>query len=307
MIEKPLDVLSQYPVRKSKKQKAAFRADVSNYLRSLGYTPKEEKGSFGATNLVFGNQEGAEYLITAHYDTCAQLPFPNFITPCNLGIYLLYQFALVIGMFAIMFLVDFLVISVSQSFEMGFLVSYAVLLAMLYLLMAGPANKTNANDNTSGVVTVLEIAARLSPEQRSKACFVLFDLEEAGLFGSMSYRSKHKQVTDKQIVLNLDCVGDGDEIVLFPCKKIKKDTKCMQKLSAVGADNGKKKLYVHDGFAFYPSDQANFPLGVGIAALRRHKSIGLYMDKIHTSKDTILEEENVHLLSDGIIRLVEGE
>ncbi len=305
MIERPLDVLTGYPVRKSKKQKVAFRADVSQYLRSLGYEAKEEKGSLGAVNLVFGNQEGAEYLITAHYDTCAQLPFPNFITPCNIWIYLAYQLVLVTAMLTIMFAVDFLLYWLIPSAELAFLASYLVLLGLLFLMIAGPANNTNANDNTSGVVTALEIASKLSPEQRSKVCFVLFDLEEAGLFGSMGYRGRHKQATDKQIVLNLDCVGDGDEIVFFPCKKIRKNAKLMQKLSVADVASGKKKLYVHEGFSFYPSDQANFPLGVGIAALRRHKSIGLYMDKIHTSKDTILEEENVQLLSAGILRLLE--
>ena len=49
------------------------------------------------------------------------------------------------------------------------------------------------------------------------------------------------------------------------------------------------------GFAIYPSDQMMFPYGVGICALKKSK-VGLYVDKIHTSRDTILEETNVNLL-----------
>ena len=45
----------------------------------------------------------------------------------------------------------------------------------------------------------------------------------------------------------------------------------------------------------YPSDQANFPWGVGICALRKGKA-GLYLSRIHTRRDTVLEETNVNIL-----------
>ena len=96
MIATPMDVLTVFPVRKSKRQKAAFRAAAGKYAASLGYPVQEERGSFGCRNLIIGDPEQAEYLITAHYDTCARLPFPNFLTPCSLWLFLLYQ--LVVGM-----------------------------------------------------------------------------------------------------------------------------------------------------------------------------------------------------------------
>ena len=68
-----------------------FRGAVRSYGERLGYVYAEEKGALGARNVLFGDPEKADYLVTAHYDTCARLPFPNFITPCNVGIYLLYQ------------------------------------------------------------------------------------------------------------------------------------------------------------------------------------------------------------------------
>ena len=63
-------------------------------------------------------------------------------------------------------------------------VAYAAIWILLGLMMFGQANKHNANDNTSGVVTLLEIAGTLPENQRDKVCFVLFDLEEAGMIGS---------------------------------------------------------------------------------------------------------------------------
>ncbi|MBQ8402197.1 MAG: hypothetical protein IJX14_09735, partial [Clostridia bacterium] len=55
---------------------------------------------------------------------------------------------------------------------------------------------------------------------------------------------------------------------------------------------------------FYPSDQMNFPCGVGAAALKRARIGGiLYMDRIHIRKDTVYQEENIAFLTDASIRL----
>ncbi len=308
MIHTPEDVLEKFPVRKSKLQKAQFRDAVMAYIRSLGYECKAEKGSLGATNVVFGNQEGAKYLVTAHYDTCAAMPVPNLITPCNSGLYLLYQLAIVLGFFAVSGLSYYVVHRVTQNREIAFYTSYFCLLAMCYLMMFGPANKTNANDNTSGVVTVLEIAKALPAEYRDQVCFVLFDLEEAGLIGSSSYRSKHKKATQNQIVMNLDCVGDGDHLVLFPGGKVKKNIRMMENLAALEGVFGSKDLKLHKkGFAMYPSDQANFPYGVGVAAFHMSSWGGLYLARIHTKKDTICEMENVAILRDALVKIIENQ
>ena len=172
---------------------------------------------------------------------------------------------------------------------------------MIILMLVGPANSSNVNDNTSGVVSVLEIAKSLPENYRKDVCFVLFDLEEAGLIGSASYQKAHKKATASQLVLNLDCVGDGDNLMLFPTKKLRKDRKRLTSLYKACGYFGKKSILLHEkGFAFYPSDQANFPYGVGVCALRKRKKT-LYLSRIHTKKDTILEYTNVNLLSAALI------
>lgn len=87
----PMDVAKCHPVRKSRQQKEAFRQEVSAWLQNLGYEVHTEKGSFGSRNLVIGSPQASKFLVTAHYDTCARLPFPNLITPCNFWLFLLYQ------------------------------------------------------------------------------------------------------------------------------------------------------------------------------------------------------------------------
>lgn len=296
MLTNPMGVLRTYPVRKTKKQKQAFRDAVEAYASSAGYPCRVERGSFGCRNLILGDPESARYLVTAHYDTCARLPFPNFITPCNFLPFLGYQLLVVVLLLFTAFAVGVLAGFAASSVDIGSAVGYLSIWVLLGLMFAGPANPSNANDNTSGVVTLLEIARTLPENQRHKVCFVLFDLEEAGLLGSASYRKAHRKATDSQLVLNLDCVGDGDHIRLFPTHRLKKDRKKLTSLYLACGYFGKKDVLVHEkGFSVYPSDQANFPWGVGICALRKGKA-GLYLSRIHTRRDTVLEETNVNIL-----------
>lgn len=308
MITEPMEINEHFPVRKTGKQKAAFRSAVMSYCKELGYDVAEEKGSFGSRNIVIGNPSRAKYLITAHYDTCANMLFPNLITPCNFWIYLLYQIVVV----------GFLwVASLAMAFGCGYALGdikiaipawYVFYWLLLIIMLMGPANRNNANDNTSGVVTVLEIARELSPQEREKVAFVLFDLEEAGLLGSSSYRKEHKKETEKQIILNLDCVGDGNEIVFFPTKKLRADANAMAALRSGTGKWGSKTVSVREkGFSVYPSDQRNFPKGVGIAALHKTRRGLLYLSRIHTKRDTVLEKENVTILRQALTAIINAE
>lgn len=300
MLARPMDVLTQFPVRKTKKQKADFRAAVQSYLEDLDYQVAEEKGSSGSRNVIIGDPEKAKYLVTAHYDTPARLPFPNFNTPCSFLPFLGYQIIITALLFLPPIAVGAIFAMLNGGAELASMVWYPLLLAECALMLIGPANPSNANDNTSGVVTVLEIARTLPENQRHKVCFVLFDLEEAGLVGSASYYKKHKKAARNQLVLNLDCVGDGDHLMMFPTKTLKKDRKKLTSLYKACGYFGKKSLLVHEkGFSYYPSDQKHFPYGVGICALNKKKKT-LYLSRIHTPKDTVLDETNVNILRAAI-------
>lgn len=300
-----MDVLSVYPVRKSRKQKQAFRDAVEAYAQEMGYTTSVEKGDLGCRNVIIGDPDKAKYLVTAHYDTPARMLFPNLITPCNFLTFILYQLVVVALFLGASVLVGLAAYGLVQNAALAYDIALLFYIAVLLMMMAGPANPTNANDNTSGVVTVLEIARTLPEMYRDRVCFVLFDLEELGLVGSGAYRKKHKAASNEQTVLNLDCVGDGDHIVFFPFKKASKDSALLAGLDSVSGTFGEKHLLVKNkGFRFYPSDQANFPRGVGIAAFRWNKFAGYYCDKIHTAKDTVLDETNVNLLRAALTTII---
>ena len=101
MTQNTKEVFEKYQVRKSTKQRTAFIEYVKGVCKKYGYEVKTEKGSFGTENIIVGDVDKAKVLYTAHYDTCARLLFPNFITPKNFFIYLIYQLLIVAGFFAV--------------------------------------------------------------------------------------------------------------------------------------------------------------------------------------------------------------
>ena len=83
---------------------------------------------------------------------------------------------------------------------------------------------------------------------------------------------------------------------MFPGKQLRKNRQKLTSLYCACGYFGNKSLLVHEkGRSVYPSDQKHFPYGVGICALRKQKKI-LYMSRIHTKKDTVLDITNVNIL-----------
>ncbi len=311
MTESTKTVLEKYQIRKTKLQKAVFREFIRQKAEEKGYVFSVEGGRFGAKNAIVGNPESAKVIFTAHYDTCARMPFPNFITPKNFLIYLLYQIVLTVALLAlpIAAVLGILWILSAATGESEFLLSlapslsYFAMLFVLWLITSGPANPNTANDNTSGVTTLLDIMSALPEEQKESAAFIFFDLEEMGLLGSAGYAAKHKNVVKNTLLVNFDCVSDGENM-MFVLKK--GACKYENEIKTAFAGNEDIKTEILSKGVFYPSDQANFKCGVGVAALKRSERFGtLYMDRIHTKKDVIYREENIEFLKNGAIKLTE--
>ena len=304
MTETTKVILEKYQVRKSKKQKRAFASYLENIATEEGYSFKTEKGIFGAKNLVAGDPEKAKVIYTAHYDTAPMLPFPNFITPKHISIYLLYSLAIIIGFFAIALVLGFLLgmIAMAFSIDFKFIQPFGILIYLLLfvLMFAGPANKHTANDNTSGVTLLIDIMKDLPVESRDDVAFIFFDLEEMGLFGSFSFAKKHKEAMKYRLLLNFDCVSDGKNM-LFVLRN--GATPYREAIENAFKAKDDFKVEIADKKVFYPSDQGNFPCGVGVAALHSTKKGILYMNRIHTRKDVVYQEENIEFFKDGAIKL----
>jgi hypothetical protein len=196
-----------------------------------------------------------------------------------------------------------LTVMLDVDYNAAFFLWYILLLAELFLFMAGPANKHTANDNTSGVTTLLNIMTSLPSEARENVAFIFFDLEEMGLFGSAGYANQHKRVAQSTLLLNFDCVSDGHTLLFALRKGSERYASAIRE--AFPATEIHAVKVVSKG-VFYPSDQMNFSCGVGVAALKRTKRGNLlYMDRIHTPKDTVYREANIVYLTEGAIRLID--
>lgn len=300
-------LLDKLQIRKSRAQKAAFRSWLTDVLRQAGYAPTVETGGtlIKSSNVIAGDPEQASVIFTAHYDTCAVLPFPNFITPQNLFLYLLYQILICVPMFVLAIGAEVLLLALWNDCPiwLAMVTVYAVLAFCVWWLLAGPANKHTANDNTSGVAALLEIALTLPEAERGKAAFLFFDNEEKGLLGSSQYRKRHGKALADTLVVNFDCVSDGDFIQFYPNKALKKRDKILTLLEQSFPSSEPKQVQIVRGLALYPSDQRAFPCGVGVAAMHRGP-FGYWLGRIHTGRDTVFQTENIELLRAGALSLV---
>ena len=292
------EILQNWQVRKTRAQKSAFIEMMQSRLPGL----RVEEGGFPrCRNLVLGDVETAKVVFSAHYDTCARLPFPNFVSPKNLLLYLGYSLLISVPFLVLMFSLAALL--TPRLGMAGFLLGMlGGLGAMLYVFLLGPANRHTVNDNTSGVLTLVEAIRAMSEEERAQCAFVFFDHEESGLLGSGCFASKHRRAMKNKLLVNFDCVSDGDDFLFVQSRKARKGY--ADALQAAFPEAEGKTLHFESTLtAFYPSDQANFPVSVGVAALQRRPLLGLYMSRIHTPKDTVLQEENIRFFAEGAKRL----
>jgi len=305
-------LLQEHQVRKTKAQKAAFRDWFLLWAQEQGYDAQVESGRnlLKCHNIVIGDPETAEVTFTAHYDTQPVMILPNFITPCNVLVYILYQLVLCVVLFVPGILLGAAVgwlggyIDAWAGFLAGEFVTMGLTIAVMVLMLAGPANQHCANDNTSGVAAVMELMQRLPAEQRGKAAFILFDNEELGLLGSGLYASKHKSVKKEKLIINMDCVGDGEHMLFFANKRTRKLASFPLLEEAMQGAQGRHFLMNKMENCIYPSDQANYKLGIAVCACNKAKIIGYYCDKIHTKKDTICEQVNLDFLAEGLSAFV---
>ena len=173
MLPQSMKIMEAFQVRKSKKQKEAFRAWLCGELEAAGCAPKVEEG-FAAKNVVAGDPDTAKVIFSAHYDTCAVLPIPNFITPRNMFFYICYQLLLVIPLFLVVAVVEGILLALTVELHSPVLLplmpvtSIALCIFFVWWIIDGPANRHTANDNTSGVITLLETALAMPEADREE-------------------------------------------------------------------------------------------------------------------------------------------
>lgn len=300
-------LLGTYQVRKSKAEKTAFIAYVQTLCAQWGYPCEvEEGGLLKSRNIVVGNVSTAKTIFTAHYDTQPVLPFPNFITPQNIPVFILFQLFIAFVFFALSGLASFIG-GLIGGFWVGYWASMVVLILLLWQLLFGIANKHTANDNTSGCASLLAMMEDMPKAERSKVCFVFFDHEEVGLFGSAAFRKRHGSTLSDKLLINIDCVSDGEHLMLISKKDAEGtvyENTLHTALKAAAEESSMQFVYSSAKKAIYPSDQANFKNACALAAFHKGKVVGYYLARIHTPADTVFEIRNIECIAKAAVTYV---
>lgn len=307
-------ILQKYEVRKSNKEKTRFIEYMKKRMLDACYEEEdikvEEKsiGILKSRNIVVGDPEKAKVVLTAHYDTCAVLPFPNFMAPTSVPLFTMSQIIITILMLGMAFVVGLIATILTGKSSLGATVFVIALYALLFYMLFGYRNKHTANDNTSGVIAITKILEQLSAEEREKVCVVYFDNEEKGLLGSEFFKSRHKKTIKDKLVINFDCIGDGQNVVVLVKQKMQDDELTKMFLKTMEETSVEYDVnFIHDKLRLlmFGSDQMHFEKGIGVCALR-NSPFGMYVARIHTPFDTVCREENIAFIADGANRFIKN-
>lgn len=295
------EINNSFPIRRSDEEKASFFDYV---LTELGGERVKKETIEKNNNIIIGNVSKASVVFTAHYDTPATSLIPNFMMPANkiIGTLIHLAYPLVMAIFSL--IIAFLISGIFDLYQTATIVIYLVLYFGLFFCSTRLiTNKNNKNDNTSGVATVLTLAKDLSSD---KVAFILFDNEEKGLLGSKAYNKKYKSLMEDKLVINFDCVGNGDNMIFI--FKDKAEQTMEYKLLREALADGDDQFSVH----YIPfkkslgnSDHKSFPCSIGVMAAKRAKVLKFITGRIHTARDTVADSKNVYFLTDRAKRFVE--
>lgn len=287
-------LLTVHPVRRTSGQKAECRQWLMRELKRAGWRPREETyGKFnGSVNLVAGDPEQASVFLCTHYDTASRMLLPDFVSPTNVAAHLVYHLGAALLLAAAAFLLALAVSFPLHKPELMLPLFLILAVAGLWAAAYGPANQSNANGNSSGVVALLAIARAVRWDKR--VCLVFLDNNERNLLGASAFKKRHISQATGNLFIDLDCVGDGEHLLLLPSKHSRWDGGLLEALEkAFPQEGGVKPCLRTKGLHYYPSDNRKFKFHVVVCACRYLAGLGYYIPNLRTKRDTVLEEKNI--------------
>lgn len=296
-------LIESFQVRKTFDEKSQFIDWIGNVSDDLGYELKVESVK-ECRNLVIGDVDSAELILTAHYDTQANAFIPMFMG-MNWRGFILGQVYILLVFYLLFNLSSFLITALGIPF--GYFISLFIVIAYLYQFQYGIANKHTVNDNTSGVATLLTLMEKIGEDDRDRVAFVFFDQEELGLIGSKYFKNRHGKKISNTPLINFDCVANGDNLAFISRKQFRNSELYDKLYTSIESEkqHTDKAFLIGDAVKYvYPSDQLHFKNSVAVAALKRAPLIGYHLIGIHNSRDVVFQEENIEVISNVILNLI---
>lgn len=308
-------ILREFPVRRTPQEKERFRLFLMGALRELGYDPKLQTREASlrrggqVTNVVVGDLETAKLILVAHYDTGVRTLLPPLIMPTRPLTGFLYlaltPVCALLGNLLISFGIPFLITyATDYRVDLSGLVTplfFLLLLAALLYLRFGPSETHNVDDNASGVVTLLETAAALTPRYRAEAAFVFLDGGFAGMSGAKSFRARYPSAKERPVI-DVNCVARGDELLILPNRTSRWNGELLDAILDSFDGKGNKTVFLKtDSLVYYPSDNRVFRQSVSICGCVDLRGFGRIIMPRNAES---IDEANVGILSSGLCKLI---
>ncbi len=289
------EINDKFPVRRSPEEKKAFFEYVKNEAESVGINARVETLKNKHNNIVIGDVENAKVVYTAHYDTPARSLIPNLMMPRSPVMAYAYGIGVPILIAMLSLQIAGIIAAVAGlEYRMYMLLYLLIYFGAFFGIYRCGTNKHNKNDNTSGVATVLSIMAQ-KPEN---VAFILFDNEEKGLLGSKTLLKSNKELWQNKLLVNFDCVGLGENIVIIAMENAEKHEHFPHLTETVTSENGYNVGFFPKKGSMTNTDSKNFPCGISVMACKKSKKGIYYTPNIHTVKDTEAYSENIYFLSE---------
>lgn len=270
--------------RMTRKHKIAFQNFIIDYAEKENFKIKLDKSLYG-TNIIFNDLSKSKHIIIAHYDTPPQMP-RGFINHQILFSFLVF-ICIIMSSF-INYIIPIILFVLFELYLMGFLKM---------------SNPYNYNDNSSGVLSLLRLMQKLKDSKNFEDySFVLMDNEEKGLLGSIAFSKKYKKFWSGKNIINLDCVGMGDNINLYAF-----DSKFGEEIKhKLVLNNDKIPVNVLKTSFLKASDHKSLKSSktLMIAVEYKHKSKEKYTFKnIHSRFDKEIDIKKIDIIVDGLCKL----
>jgi len=291
-----------------RKEKNQFLDAVEEKLTEYGY--EFERKSLGSivksVNLETKN-DNPDFIFIAHYDTGVTMPFwvhglfKLFGVNSIASIIVIAIFVVTLNMISSFFPATVSFLGVTFHINWYYIIMFILLFQMLI------PNKKNFDDNTSGVIALLELAKKIKENGIDNVKFIFVDNEEWGLLGSKAhkkYLEKEQLISSHCKVISIDCVGGSGKIPLI----VRND-------ESEYADFFQKEIQKE--FELCKSDEMLFPFSdnysfknygaLNISFVERAKiPVGYYVANVHTSKDKEIDLPKIEKLTDVLTNAIKN-
>ena len=288
-------IQTNYPIRHKTREKENMRTFLIGQSRTLGYEAKLINRR-RASSVVVGDVEKAKVVLCARYDTGLREVLPQFLCPTRPMTYFLYQALTPVLMLVLSFLVSFVLTFAINRPTLTLPLFVVLLVGMLLYLRFGPSETRTANSNTSGVAALLSVMESLTPRHRATVAFAFLDKN-----GGKELRKAYPSLREKAVI-NVECIGCGDEILILPSKYTRWNGELLDAITESFENTERKTCFLKtDGLVYFPSENRAFRYNTAICACQKVAGFGRFVKQL--SDD--IDEENLEIVRKGLVKLIE--